>query len=85
MICRNRSGITRGHCFDSLEDESGISNLVVRRKTFEAFKLVIVIEPFLLADGPIQISEGPADRLRHRLGPLAGDAAPLAEFHEFQG
>ena len=37
---------------------TGVANLFVNVKTFRALKLVIVSEPFLLADGRIQISEG---------------------------
>ncbi len=57
-ICRQRPGTAKGHCFISLEDETGIANLFVNVKTFRANKLVIVSESFLLAEGRIQISEG---------------------------
>jgi error-prone DNA polymerase len=57
-ICRQRPGTAKGHCFISLEDETGIANLFVNAKTFLANRLVIVSEPFLIAEGRIQISEG---------------------------
>jgi error-prone DNA polymerase len=54
VICRQRPGTANGHCFISLEDETGIANLFVPRTTFELFRLVIVTEPFLLAEGRVQ-------------------------------
>ncbi len=57
-ICRQRPGTAKGHCFISLEDETGIANLFIHQKTFHAFRLVITTEPFLCAVGRIQRSEG---------------------------
>jgi error-prone DNA polymerase len=57
-ICRQRPGTAKGHCFISLEDETGIANLFVRKDTFQRLRLVITSESFLLAHGIIQRSEG---------------------------
>ena len=56
-ICRQRPGTAKGHCFISLEDESGISNLFINKETFHRFRLLIVTEPFLLASGVLQRTE----------------------------
>ena len=58
VICRQRPGTAKGHCFISLEDETGIANLFVPRKTFQRLRRVIVSEPFLMAEGRVQMSEG---------------------------
>jgi error-prone DNA polymerase len=58
VICRQRPGTAKGHCFISLEDETGIANLFVKRETFQRLRLVITSEPFLLARGIVQRSEG---------------------------
>lgn len=58
VICRQRPGTAKGHCFISLEDETGISNLFVPKKTFQELRLIIVSEPYLWAEGRVQISEG---------------------------
>lgn len=58
VICRQRPGTAKGHCFISLEDEFGIANLFIPRKTFHRFKLIITSESFLLAQGRLQITEG---------------------------
>jgi error-prone DNA polymerase len=58
VICRQRPSTAKGHCFISLEDETGIANLFVPRATFQKYRLVITTERFLLCQGRIQISEG---------------------------
>ncbi|WP_367872033.1 DNA polymerase III subunit alpha [Luteolibacter sp. Populi] len=58
VICRQRPGTAKGHCFISLEDETGISNLFVKKETFHRLRMVIVSESFLMAIGRVQISEG---------------------------
>jgi len=58
VICRQRPGTAKGHCFISLEDETGIANLFVPKDTFRRLKMVIVSESFLTAEGRLQFSEG---------------------------
>ena len=58
VICRQRPGTAKGHCFISLEDEFGIANLFIPRKTFHEFKLIITSESFLLVQGRLQMTEG---------------------------
>jgi error-prone DNA polymerase len=58
VICRQRPGTAKGHCFISLEDETGIANLFVPKKTFQRLRRVIACEPFLMAEGRVQVSEG---------------------------
>ncbi|NNC90680.1 MAG: DNA polymerase III subunit alpha [Akkermansiaceae bacterium] len=58
VICRQRPGTAKGHCFISLEDETGIANLFVPRDTFHACRLIITSEPFLLCHGRLQVGEG---------------------------
>ena len=57
-ICRQRPGTAKGHCFISLEDETGIANLFVPKTTFHRLRRVITSEPFLLVNGILQRSEG---------------------------
>jgi error-prone DNA polymerase len=54
VICRQRPGTAKGFVFISLEDETGISNAVVSPRVFEANRLVITEEEFLLIEGQLQ-------------------------------
>ena len=84
-ICRQRPGTAKGHCFISLEDETGIANLFVPRATFQRLRLVITSESFLLAHGRLQRSGGDqATVYVTHIEPLPGIAAGhAAESHDF--
>lgn len=84
-ICRQRPGTAKGHCFISLEDETGIANLFVPRDTFHQFRLLITSEPFLLARGRLQRSEGDQPTVYVTdLEPLPGaSSAHAASSHDF--
>jgi error-prone DNA polymerase len=54
VICRQRPGTAKGFVFISLEDETGISNAIVRPDLFEELRLVITEESFLVIEGELQ-------------------------------
>ena len=54
VICRQRPGTAKGFVFISLEDETGVSNAIVAPPVFEANRLMITEEPFLLIEGKLQ-------------------------------
>jgi error-prone DNA polymerase len=54
VICRQRPGTAKGVCFISLEDETGVANLIVSPQLFEKERLKITTEPFLLVTGVAQ-------------------------------
>ncbi|HEX3624804.1 MAG TPA: OB-fold nucleic acid binding domain-containing protein [Verrucomicrobiae bacterium] len=56
VICRQRPGTAKGFVFISLEDETGVSNAIVTAPMFEANRLVITEESFLLIEGKLQNS-----------------------------
>jgi len=58
VICRQRPGTAKGFVFVSLEDETGISNAIVTPPMFEANRLVITEEPFLVIEGRLQHVNG---------------------------
>lgn len=85
VICRQRPGTAKGHCFISLEDETGIANLFVKKETFHRLRHVITTEPFLLAHGHLQQSEGDQPTVYiHHIEPLPGmEEADAAKSHDF--
>ena len=54
VICRQRPGTAKGVCFVSLEDETGITNVIVSPTQFEAERLTVTQEPFLAVLGEVQ-------------------------------
>jgi error-prone DNA polymerase len=58
VITRQRPGTAKGFVFLTLEDETGIVNIIVKPDLFARERLAIVEEPFLLVDGVLQNQDG---------------------------
>jgi error-prone DNA polymerase len=58
VITRQRPGTAKGFVFLTIEDETGIANIIVRPDLFARDRLTIVEEPFLIIDGVLQHQEG---------------------------
>jgi len=54
VIVRQRPGTAKGIMFLSMEDETGIANVVVMPDMFDERRLVLVTEPYLLIEGKVQ-------------------------------
>ena len=85
VITRQRPGTAKGFVFLTLEDETGIANIIVRPDLFADERLTLVEAPFLLVEGVLQNQDGVTlDQRRARAaleGCLADDAA--IESHDF--
>jgi error-prone DNA polymerase len=84
VICRQRPGTAKGFVFVSLEDETGISNSVVTPPIFEANRLIITKESFLIIEGRLQHRDNvihiKADKFE-RLDPGALMGSRSYDFH----
>jgi error-prone DNA polymerase len=54
VIVRQRPGTAKGFMFLSLEDETGVSNIIVTPQLFERYRFELVDHPFLLIEGALQ-------------------------------
>jgi error-prone DNA polymerase len=54
VIVRQRPGTAKGFVFLTLEDETGVANVIVTPQLFDKYRLVIVDHPFLLVSGKLQ-------------------------------
>ena len=54
VIVRQRPGTAHGFVFLSLEDETGIANIIITPDLFERNRLLLVEEQFLLLEGALQ-------------------------------
>jgi error-prone DNA polymerase len=75
VLVRQRPGSAKGVCFITLEDETGITNIVVWPKVFETFRPTIMGGRLILVRGRIQRAEGVthlvADEILDRTADLA--------------
>jgi len=70
VIVRQRPGTAKGFVFLSLEDETGIANVIVRPPLFDRHRLVLVTEPFLLIRGTLQQQDGVTSVRAEHVAPL---------------
>jgi len=83
VITRQRPGTAKGFVFLTLEDETGIANVIVRPDLFSEQKRAIVGEPYLIVEGTLQIQEGVTSVKADRVIGLTG-AGPDPESHDFR-
>ena len=83
VITRQRPGTAKGFVFLTLEDETGIANIIVRPDLFSEQKRAIVGEPYLLVEGTLQIQEGVTSIKADRVLGLSG-GGPDPESHDFR-
>ena len=82
VITRQRPGTAKGFVFLTLEDETGIANVIVRPDLFDRDRLTILDQPFLLVDGILQNQDGVMSVKAERLHALGGVAVEI-DSHDF--
>ena len=82
VITRQRPGTAKGFVFLTLEDETGIANIIVRPDLFDRERFKILDEPFLLIDGILQNQDGVTSVKAERLHALGGVAIEI-DSHDF--
>ncbi len=83
VIARQRPGTAKGFVFLSLEDETGIANVIVTPDLFERERMVITRSRFLLIAGQAQNQEGVIHVKAKRVAALEITAASIRsrDFH----
>jgi error-prone DNA polymerase len=83
VLVRQRPGTAKGVCFMTVEDETGVANLVVWPDVFERFRPVAMGARMVLARGKVQTAEGVTHLVVEHLedwtpmlGHLTSDNAP---------
>ncbi|MEQ1869811.1 MAG: error-prone DNA polymerase [Vicinamibacterales bacterium] len=72
VITRQRPGTAKGFVFLTLEDETGISNIIVRPDLFARDRLTIIEQSFLIIDGVLQHQDGVVSVRAESASALAG-------------
>ena len=65
VICRQRPGTAKGFVFLTLEDETGLVNIIINPDLYREQSEAIVMSPVLEIDGALQVEGGVAVRARH--------------------
>jgi error-prone DNA polymerase len=72
VVCRQRPGTAKGITFLLMEDEGGLVNVIVQKHLYDAERLLVRGEPFLLIEGVLQRRDGTINLLAHTIRPLTG-------------
>jgi error-prone DNA polymerase len=83
VIVRQRPGTAKGFMFLSLEDETGVSNIIVTPQLFDKYRVELVNHPFLLIEGALQNQDNVISVKASHIQPLkfAVAATPSHDFH----
>jgi error-prone DNA polymerase len=82
VIVRQRPGTAHGFVFLSLEDESGVANVIITPDLFQRNRLLLVDERFLLVEGVLQNIDRVVSVKADRVMPLRGTKLDL-QSHDF--
>ena len=81
VITRQRPGTAKGFVFLTLEDETGISNIIVRPDLFDRERMAVIRQPFLLVEGVLQHQDGVLSVRAERFHGIGGGAS--VDAHDF--
>lgn len=84
VITRQRPGTAKGFVFLTLEDETGVANIIVRPDFYAQEKVTLVEAPFLIVEGIVQTEEGVTAVRAEKVWRLDGLATGASiESHDF--
>ena len=79
VLVRQRPGSAKGVCFITVEDETGVSNLVVWPRVMETYRPVVMGARLLLVKGRVQSAEGVTHLVAEELIDRTADLTLLSE------
>jgi error-prone DNA polymerase len=79
IIARQRPGTAKGFVFLSLEDETGIANIIVAPDVFESNRIVVTRTRFLLIAGKLQNQDGVVHIKARHIEPFDMSLEPIVD------
>ena len=83
IIVRQRPGTAKGILFMSIEDETGISNVVIMPDVFAVQRLEILSHPWVIVEGSMQNVDNVQHVLAQRVSPLPATPGVTSVSHDF--
>jgi error-prone DNA polymerase len=80
VLVRQRPGTAKGVVFMTIEDETGIANIVIWQKVFERFRKEVMGARLVLIEGRIQRAEGVTHLVAERFEDRTGELSRLSEW-----
>ncbi len=76
VLVRQRPGTAKGVIFMTLEDETGVANIIVWPKAFERLRAIVIGARFVAVTGKLQNEAGVIHIIADRMEDLTPDARP---------
>ena len=83
VITRQRPGTAKGFVFLTLEDETGIANVIIRPDLYSHYRTTVLGAPYLLVEGTLQIQDGVTSVKAERVDSLA-TGGPEPQSHDYR-
>ena len=81
VITRQRLRTAKGFVFLTLEDETGMSSVIIRTDLFDRERITVIRSPFLFVEGVLQHQDGGRSIRAERVQGIEGGAA--VDAHDF--
>jgi error-prone DNA polymerase len=82
VIVRQRPGTAKGFVFLSIEDETGVANVIIKPDLYEKYRLAINREKFLRVEGVLQNQDNVVSIKASRIMPISVSAADM-QSHDY--
>ena len=83
VICRQQPGTAKGFVFLSIEDETGIANVILKPDVFQRLRVTVLNNSYLLVDGVLQNQRGVASIKATDVRPCIMPTDAVAASHDF--
>ncbi len=84
VICRQQPETAKGFVFLSMEDETGIANIILQPDVFQRLRHVVVNHSFLMIDGVLQNQRGVASIRAEAIEPCPFASPVTVQTHDFR-
>lgn len=82
VICRQKPSTAKGFVFLTIEDETGMANIIVRPKVFKDNRQEIMTASFLVITGKVQLEKTVLNIIAHKVKAISpGLVMPSHDFH----
>lgn len=78
VLCRQRPSTASGIVFVTIEDETGIANLIIRPRVYQRVRAIVRNATALLAEGTVEYRSGVTHLLVRRITDLTNDLSQMA-------
>jgi error-prone DNA polymerase len=78
VLCRQRPSTASGIMFMTIEDETGIANLIIRPRVYEQVRSIVRHATTLLAEGTVEHRSGVTHLIVRRITDLSEELSQMA-------